>query len=157
MRLWTACISLVAMMGATTNVSTSRFTAQLPGQWEYRPSSDATVYARGDDVVFITTAMPGDEDPDRLGMRIADMRRKLIDDLARGRSKLTPITKTAEAKRTIFSFGGEDPQNGKRLQIAVISFHDLIVTVALYRPLNAPGEAFEDLARSIASSVNVQH
>src|SRR3954471_18470931 len=101
MTLWTACISLVAMMAATTNVSTSSFSAQLPGQWQYRPSNDATVYARGDDVVFITTAMPGDEDPDRLGMRIADMRRKLIDDLARGRSKLTPITKTAEAKRAI--------------------------------------------------------
>ena len=156
MRLGIACISLVAMMGATMNVSTSSFSAQLPGQWEHRPAPDATVYARGDDVVFFTTAMPGDESPDRVAMRIADMRRKLIDDLARGRSRLTPIVKTAEAKRTIFSFGGEDPQNGKRLQIDVIAFHDLIVTVALYRSLSAPADGFEALARSIASSVTDQ-
>jgi hypothetical protein len=133
------------------------FSAQLPGQWEQRPSDNATIYAHGDDVIFITTATPGDENPERVAMRIADMRRKLIDDLARGKSTLTPIVKTAGTRKKTFSFGGEDPQNGKRLQIAVISFQDVVVTVALYRPLTAPAAGFEDLARSVASSVTDQH
>jgi hypothetical protein len=157
MTLWIASATLIAMMSATTNITTPLFSAQLPGQWDQRPSDNATIYARGDDVIFMTTAMPGHEASERMAMRIADMRRKLIDDLARGTSKVTPIVKTADTGKTTFSFGGEDPQNGKRFQIAVIAFQDVIVTVALYRPLAAPAAGFDDLARSIASSVTGRH
>lgn len=142
------------LLSGTTRVRAASFSAELPGQWQRR---DAATYASGDDVVYFTVAAPAGEPPDRVAVRIADMRRKLVNDLARGRAKLSPMMKRSNGARTIVSFGGEDPQNGKRLSLAVIAFPDVIVTVALYRPLSASSDGFDNLARSIVSSVRNEH
>ena len=150
-----ALIVLRELPNAKTTIRAATFTATLPGAWQQQASQPDLVYVHGDDQLYISIVNllnAGEKaESERTAFRIADMRRKLAGDLSRGRATLTRIEK--DDSRRMLWFSGEDPQNRKRLYVAVIALSDAIVTIALYRPLDAPAAGFDELARAIRLSV----
>ena len=152
-----ALTALRELPNANTAVRAAAFTATLPGVWQQQASQPDLVYTRGDDQLYISIVNLANaqekEDRERTAFRIADMRRKLAGDLSQGRANVSRVNKEGDGMRTMLWFRGDDPQNGKRLYVAVIALPDAIVTTALYRPLSAPPAGFDELARTIAGSV----
>lgn len=152
-----ALIVLRELPNAKTTIRAAGFTATLPGAWQQQASQPDLVYAHGGDQLYVSVVNlvnAGEKvESERTAFRIADMRRKLAGDLSRGRATLTPLSKDGRDSREILWFSGEDPQNGKRLYVAVIALPDAIVTAALYRPLAEPAAGFNELGRTIMLSV----
>ena len=134
-------------------VHTDAFSMTLPGAWEQQPSQDGMAFVRGTDTLYVTT-FDSDARKRPVVSRIAEMRRKLIRDLSRGDATCSRVSEATDGDRTIAYFDGEDPRNGKRFFVAVIGLRRIVVTAALYRPLSAPGNGFEDEGRAIMASVH---
>ena len=138
-------------------VDTGIFAFDLPGAWERRPSDDAMIYTSGADTLYITASdlrEPGNEKERQvLVSRIADLRRKLIGDLARGKATFSRMHGSSQSPKPLMYFTGEDPRNDKRFFVGVIGLTNVVVTTALYRPLSASADGFEGIGRPILNSV----
>jgi len=135
---------------ADTVVQTGAFTATLPGAWHRAPSPDASIYTRGDDALYITTTqLAADDDVDASASRIAEMRSKLIDDLARGDDTTSAVSRHANGRY----FAGVDRRNGKRFFVAIVAGANAVISIAIYRPVSAPETGLNDLGFRVMESV----
>lgn len=161
---WTALVIVAALAACATPIATEHpidtgiFAFALPGAWDRKPSDDAIIYTSGADTLYVTASdlrEPGNrKEREVLVSRIADLRRKLIGDLARGKATFSAMHGNAQSPKPEMYFSGEDPRNDKRFFVGVIGLSNVVVTTALYRPLSVPAEGFEEIGRPILRSVH---